>query len=85
MKRDKRFNAWSKTARIDKRNVHKARYDVRVDGVWRGFASKHKADWTRQNPGNPAAVYARGMSLSAIRELIEKSDTLRVTSREDNK
>lgn len=73
MKRDKRTHAWSSTARIDKRSLHKARHYVRIDGVWLAFASKYKADATRANSRMPAATYARGTSLSAIRELIERS------------
>lgn len=57
---------YSNTARIDKRNAHKARHFVRRDGLWLGFASKHKARYG-------GAVYAQGMSLSAIRELIERN------------
>lgn len=69
---DKRRSKTSPTARVDRAGAHKARHFVRIDGVWYGFRNKYKADWTRSNPKNPAAVYARGMSMTAIRELIER-------------
>ena len=69
---NKNHHRMSPTARVDRAGAHKARYFVRIDGVWCGFRNKYKADWTRKNPSDPAAIYARGMSLTAIRELIER-------------
>ena len=74
MKRDARVSAYSKNARIDKRNIHKAKHFVIFQGRWVGFASKKHADRTRNDPANPTPTYARGDSLSAIRELIERNE-----------